>query len=53
MTRAALARLTPRQRTMLVLRYFEDLSETGIARLLGVRVGSVRLYEKYEKNHGN
>ncbi|MBB6345561.1 SigE family RNA polymerase sigma factor [Nonomuraea muscovyensis] len=40
--RAALARLTPRQRTMLVLRYFEDLSETEIARLLGVRVGSVR-----------
>ncbi|SDI98982.1 SigE family RNA polymerase sigma factor [Nonomuraea jiangxiensis] len=40
--RAALARLTPRQRTMLVLRYFEDLSETEIARLLGVSVGSVR-----------
>ncbi|NRQ30765.1 SigE family RNA polymerase sigma factor [Nonomuraea sp. NN258] len=40
--RAALARLTPRQRTMLVLRYFEDLSETEIARLLGIRVGSVR-----------
>ncbi|MFG3441310.1 SigE family RNA polymerase sigma factor [Nonomuraea sp. NPDC047897] len=40
--RAALNRLTPRQRTMLVLRYFEDLSETEIARLLGVRVGSVR-----------
>ncbi len=32
--RAALARLTPRQRTMLVLRYFEDLSETEIARSL-------------------
>lgn len=30
--RAALARLTPRQRTVLVLRYFEDLSETEIAR---------------------
>lgn len=40
--RTALSRLTPRQRTMLVLRYFEDLSETEIARLLGVRVGSVR-----------
>ncbi|MER7206205.1 SigE family RNA polymerase sigma factor [Streptosporangium sp. NPDC000239] len=40
--REALARLTPRQRTILVLRYFEDLSETEIARLLGVRVGSVR-----------
>ncbi|MGR6916231.1 SigE family RNA polymerase sigma factor [[Actinomadura] parvosata] len=40
--RAALSRLTPRQRTMLVLRYFEDKSETEIAELLGVRVGTVR-----------
>ncbi|GGK61361.1 RNA polymerase sigma factor [Planomonospora parontospora subsp. parontospora] len=40
--RTALARLTPRQRTVLVLRYFEDLSETEIARLLGIGVGSVR-----------
>ncbi|UBU14910.1 SigE family RNA polymerase sigma factor [Nonomuraea gerenzanensis] len=42
MMRAALGRLTPRQRTILVLRYFEDLSETEIARVLGIRVGSVR-----------
>ncbi|MEN3535181.1 SigE family RNA polymerase sigma factor [Microbispora sp. ZYX-F-249] len=49
--RTALARLTPRQRTMLVLRYFEDLSETEIARLLGVRVGSVRsqIYRSLER----
>ncbi|MEV5499456.1 SigE family RNA polymerase sigma factor [Nonomuraea fuscirosea] len=49
--RAALARLTPRQRTMLVLRYFEDMSETEIARLLGVRVGSVRsqIYRSLER----
>ncbi|GAA2287906.1 hypothetical protein GCM10010149_37920 [Nonomuraea roseoviolacea subsp. roseoviolacea] len=49
--REALARLTPRQRTMLVLRYFEDLSETEIARLLGVRVGSVRsqIYRSLER----
>ncbi|GAA0939574.1 SigE family RNA polymerase sigma factor [Nonomuraea longicatena] len=49
--RAALSRLTPRQRTMLVLRYFEDLSETEIARLLGVRVGSVRsqIYRSLER----
>ncbi|MFI9847059.1 SigE family RNA polymerase sigma factor [Nonomuraea sp. NPDC051941] len=49
--RAALARLTARQRTMLVLRYFEDLSETEIARLLGVRVGSVRsqIYRSLER----
>ncbi|GAA0424793.1 RNA polymerase sigma factor [Acrocarpospora corrugata] len=40
--RAALARLTARQRSILVLRYFEDLSETEIARVLGLRVGSVR-----------
>ncbi|MBF8192795.1 SigE family RNA polymerase sigma factor [Nonomuraea sp. K274] len=49
--RAALARLTRRQRTMLVLRYFEDMSETEIARLLGVRVGSVRsqIYRSLER----
>ncbi|GII01759.1 SigE family RNA polymerase sigma factor [Planobispora takensis] len=40
--RSALARLTPRQRAVLVLRYFEDLSETEIARVLGIGVGSVR-----------
>jgi RNA polymerase sigma-70 factor (sigma-E family) len=38
----ALARLTPRQRTMLVLRYFEDLSETEVASALGCSVGTVR-----------
>jgi RNA polymerase sigma-70 factor (sigma-E family) len=40
--RAALARLTPRQRTMLVLRFFEDLPEAEVARLLGCGVGTVR-----------
>lgn len=40
--RAALARLTPRQRTVLVLRYFEDLPEADVARLLGCSVGTVR-----------
>lgn len=40
--RQALARLTPRQRTMLVLRYFEDLSESEVAKLLGCSVGTVR-----------
>ncbi|QOV40485.1 SigE family RNA polymerase sigma factor [Streptomyces ferrugineus] len=38
----ALARLTPRQRTMLVLRYFEDMSETEVAGALGCSVGTVR-----------
>ncbi|MFF4969444.1 SigE family RNA polymerase sigma factor [Streptomyces sp. NPDC001037] len=40
--RTALARLTPRQRTVLVLRYFEDLPEADVARLLGCSVGTVR-----------
>jgi RNA polymerase sigma-70 factor (sigma-E family) len=40
--RQALARLTPRQRTVLVLRYFEDLPEDRIARLMGCSVGTVR-----------
>jgi RNA polymerase sigma factor (sigma-70 family) len=40
--RQALARLTARQRTVLVLRYFEDLPEGDVARLLGCSVGTVR-----------
>jgi RNA polymerase sigma-70 factor (sigma-E family) len=40
--RAALSRLTARQRTVLVLRYFEDLPEAEVARLLGCSVGTVR-----------
>ncbi|HEX2315017.1 MAG TPA: SigE family RNA polymerase sigma factor [Thermomonospora sp.] len=40
--RKALAQLTPRQRTILVLRYFEDLPDTEVARLLGCSVGTVR-----------
>ncbi|WP_371584348.1 SigE family RNA polymerase sigma factor [Streptomyces sp. NBC_01314] len=40
--RGALARLTARQRTMLVLRYFEDLPEGDVARILGCSVGTVR-----------
>jgi RNA polymerase sigma-70 factor (sigma-E family) len=40
--RSALARLTPRQRTVLVLRYFEDLPEQDVARALGCSVGTVR-----------
>jgi RNA polymerase sigma-70 factor (sigma-E family) len=37
-----LLRLTPRQRTMLVLRYFQDLSETQVAESLGCSIGTVR-----------
>ena len=38
----ALRRLTPKQRTMLVLRYFEDLTETQTAHELGIGVGTVK-----------
>ncbi|MGP2442304.1 SigE family RNA polymerase sigma factor [Streptomyces sp. JW3] len=40
--RGALARLAARQRTVLVLRYFEDLPEGDVAQLLGCSVGTVR-----------
>ncbi|MFJ3642332.1 SigE family RNA polymerase sigma factor [Streptomyces sp. NPDC090108] len=40
--RSALSRLTARQRAVLVLRYFEDLPEADVARLLGCSVGTVR-----------
>lgn len=39
---AALARLSSRQRTVLVLRYYEDLSEVEVAAVLGRSVGSVK-----------
>jgi RNA polymerase sigma-70 factor (sigma-E family) len=39
---AALARLPRRQRAVVVLRYYLDLSETETARLLGVTVGTVK-----------
>ena len=38
----ALAALPPRQRTVLVLRYYEDLSEAEIAETLGVGRGTVK-----------
>jgi DNA-binding CsgD family transcriptional regulator len=37
----ALAALSARQRTVLVLRYWEDLTEAGIAELLGCSPGTV------------
>ncbi|WP_055567359.1 SigE family RNA polymerase sigma factor [Streptomyces atriruber] len=40
--RGALAKLTARQRTVLVLRYFEDLPEADVAAALGCSVGTVR-----------
>ncbi|MEV4108649.1 SigE family RNA polymerase sigma factor [Nonomuraea sp. NPDC049695] len=40
--RSALARLTARQRAVVVLRYFEDQPEQEVARTLGCSVGTVR-----------
>ncbi|NKZ05544.1 SigE family RNA polymerase sigma factor [Actinomadura latina] len=40
--RNALARLTAKQRAVLVLRFFEDLPEAEVARILGCSVGTVR-----------
>ncbi|MEK8109748.1 sigma factor-like helix-turn-helix DNA-binding protein [Micromonospora sp. M12] len=39
---AALRRLPPRTQAVLVLRYFEDLSEVDTAAVLGCSVGSVK-----------
>jgi RNA polymerase sigma-70 factor (sigma-E family) len=39
---AALRRLPPRMRAVLVLRYFEDLAEADIAHALGCSTGSVK-----------
>jgi RNA polymerase sigma-70 factor (sigma-E family) len=38
----ALARLTPRQRTVVVLRYYSDLTEEQAAEAMGVAVGTVK-----------
>jgi RNA polymerase sigma-70 factor (sigma-E family) len=38
----ALSRLTPRQRSTVVLRYYDDLSERDTAEVLGVSVGTVK-----------
>ncbi len=40
--RAALAKLSPRQRAVVVLRYHQDLSEAQVADLLGISVGTVK-----------
>lgn len=40
--RQALARLTPRQRTVLVLRYYDDRTEPQVAALMGTSVGTVK-----------
>jgi RNA polymerase sigma factor (sigma-70 family) len=40
--RSALARLTPKQRAVIVLRFFDDLPEVQAAETLGVSVGTVK-----------
>lgn len=40
--RLALAGLPPRQRAVIVLRYWEDLSEAAVAELLGCSLGTVK-----------
>lgn len=40
--RRALAELSPRQRAIVVLRFYEDLSEAQVADLLGCSVGTVK-----------
>lgn len=40
--RGALAQLPPRQRAIVVLRYYEDLSEAQIAEVLGISTGTVK-----------
>ncbi|MFG1669518.1 SigE family RNA polymerase sigma factor [Streptomyces sp. Y7] len=42
MVRAALAQLAPKQRAVLVLRYWEDLSVSDTAELLGMRESTVK-----------
>jgi RNA polymerase sigma factor (sigma-70 family) len=38
----AVMKLPDRQRAMVVLRFYEDLSEAGTAEVLGVSVGTVK-----------
>ncbi|MER6002306.1 SigE family RNA polymerase sigma factor [Nonomuraea sp. NPDC051941] len=43
----ALARLTPKQRALIVLRFYEDRTEHETAQLLGVSVGTVKSQTHY------
>jgi RNA polymerase sigma factor (sigma-70 family) len=41
-TRAALSRLSPRRRAVIVLRYYDDLPLVDIAEIIGCRIGTVK-----------
>lgn len=43
---AALAELAPRQRAVVVLRYYEDLTEAQTADVLGLRIGTVKSHAR-------
>ncbi|MEU7749823.1 MULTISPECIES: SigE family RNA polymerase sigma factor [unclassified Nonomuraea] len=43
----ALAQLTPKQRTVIVLRYYEDRTEHETAQLMGVSLGTVKSQTHY------
>lgn len=42
--RGLLQRLPERQRAVIVLRYFDDLTEKQTAEVLGIRVGTVKAH---------
>lgn len=44
--RAALAALSPRQRAVVVLRYYDDLTERETAEALGISVGTVKSHAR-------
>ncbi len=44
--RDALGRLSPRQRAVLVLRYYDDLTESATAAALGISVGTVKSHAR-------
>lgn len=44
--RGALAQLSPRQRAVLVLRYYDDLTEAATADALGISVGTVKSHAR-------